>query len=305
MRARTKGIVLVSVLAGAAVAAGAVYPPVRLFAIKAVGRSPVCPMRNALLADHNLQQQVRHKDEILKGSRLVEKDAQGYQLFETPRGRWWIPAGNEFVLPWNLAEQARELYGSGEFGVRAGDIALDCGGNVGTWTRAALDSGAKLVVAFEPAPENIESFRRNFREEIAAGRVILVPKGVWDKEDVLTLRRDPLNSAANSFVMLHENGNSVQAPLTTIDRVMEELKIERVDYIKMDIEGAETRALEGARNTIVRYHPRLSIAAEHLPTDEVRIPEVVKSLWSGYRMTCGPCLETPDGHIRPDALYFQ
>ena len=250
-----------AVLIAVAVAAGWFYAPVRLFAIKAVGRSPGCPMRNALAADRNLQDQIRYHNEFVRSDKVVEKDPAGYHLMETSRGKWWIPAGDDFVLPYNLAEQEREVYGSGDRAVKPSDIALDCGANVGVWTRAALNHGARLVVAFEPAPENIESYRRNFREEIAAGRVVLVPKGVWDREDVLLLKRDPNNSAADSFVMLKDGSQGVEAPLTTIDRVVAELKLERVDYIKMDIEGAETRALAGARETLVKFHPRLSMAS--------------------------------------------
>ena len=301
---KTKTIACVAMLA-ALVAAGYFYPPVRLFAIKVVGRSPVCPMKNALQADRNLQLQIQIDNQILRSSKIVEKDPAGYLLVETPRGRWWIPEGNEYVLPFNLAEQAREVYGTGEHAVRAGDIALDCGANIGDWTRVALDHGARLVVGFEPAPENIESYRRNFQDEIAAGRVVVVPKGVWDKDDILLLKRDPHNSAADSFVMLSDGTPGVQAPLTTIDKAVAELKLGRVDYIKMDIEGAEARALAGARETLRRYHPRLSIAAEHNANDEVRIPEVVRSLAPGYHMTCGPCLESKNAHIRADVLYFQ
>jgi FkbM family methyltransferase len=289
----------------ALVAAGYFYPPVRLFGMKAVGRSPVCPLKNALEADRNLQQQIRADNEILRASEVIQKDPAGYHLVATPRGRWWIPEGNDYVLPFNLAEQARQIYGTGKNGVKPADIVLDCGANVGVWTRVALDHGAKLVIGFEPAPENIESYRRNFKDEIAAGRVVLIPKGVWDKDDVLVLKRDAHNSAADSFVMLADGSPGVQAPLTTIDKAVAELKLERVDYIKMDIEGAETRALAGAHDTIAKFHPRLSIAAEHLPTDELRIPEAVRNAWEGYRMTCGPCLETKDGRVRPDILYFQ
>ena len=288
-----------------AIAAGWYYAPARLFFEKAVGRGTGCPMANALRAADNLKDQVRYKDQILHASRLIEKDPSGYHLFETPRGRWWIPQGNDWVLPFNLAEEERHIYGTGEFAVKAGDIVLDCGANVGTFTRVALDRGAKLVVGFEPAPENIESYRRNFKDEIAAGRVILVPKGVWDKEDVLVLRRDPANSAADSFLMLKNDAGEVRAPLTTIDQAVAELKLDRVDFIKMDIEGAETRALTGARGTLAKYHPRMSIAAEHLATDAVLIPQTVKAAWGGYSVTCGPCVETSDGHIRPDVLYFR
>ena len=286
-------------------AIGYFIAPFRLAAIKAVGRSPVCPWKDALAADRNFQDQVRISNQILAASKVVEKDPAGYHLVETPHGRWWIPEGNDYVLPFNLAEQEREVYGTGGYTVHPGDVVLDCGANVGTWTRPALDHGAKLIVGFEPAPENIESYRRNFKAEIDAGRVILVPKGVWDKDDVLLLRRDPHNSAADSFVMLADGTPGVRAPLTTIDEVVADLKLDRVDYIKMDIEGAETRALEGARATITKFHPRLAIAAEHGPDDEVRLQKVVQGLWSGYQFTCGPCLETKQGRIRADALYFQ
>jgi hypothetical protein len=134
--------------------------------------------------------------------------------------------------------------------------------------------------------------------------VILVPKGVWDREDVLLLKRDPHNSAADSFVTLKDGPHGVQAPLTTIDKAVEELKLARVDYIKMDIEGAEVRALTGAQFTVARYHPRLSISTEHLPDDPVTIPAVVRKLWAGYQTACGQCLETKD-RVRPDVLYFR
>ena len=295
----------VAALALATTAAAYFYPPVRLFAIKAVGRSPVCPMDNALKAAENLRLQIKYKDEILAASKLLEKDPAGYHLWDTPRGRWWIPEGDDWVLPFNLAEQERRIYGTGERAVKSGDIVLDCGANVGVYTRLALDAGAKLVIAIEPAPENLESLRRNFKPEIAGGRVIIVPKGVWHKDDVLTLRRDATNTAADSFVMLKNNqAGSVQAPLTTIDKLVAELKLERVDYIKMDIEGAETNALTGAQETLAKYHPRLSLSAYHLPTDPERIPELVRKAWPDYKMECGPCAETKDGRVRPDVLYF-
>jgi FkbM family methyltransferase len=301
-----KTIVALAVVAIAGVATWHFCPPARLFAIKAAGRSPVCPMDHALKADDNERQQIRYKDEILHGSKLLEKDPAGYHLWDTPRGRWWIPQGDDFVLPFNLAEQQRQIYGTGKQTVKQGDIVLDCGANVGVFTRVALDAGARTIVAIEPAPENLESLRRNFPKEIADGRVIIYPKGVWDKEDILTLRRDPANTAADSFVMLKDkNEASIQVPLTTIDKLVAELNLARVNYIKMDIEGAETHALAGAQATIAKYHPRLSLASYHIPTDAQRIPETVRQAWPEAKMEVGPCAETPDGHVRPDVLYFR
>ena len=111
------GTVLVSILA--AVGLAWVYPPARLFAEKAVGCGTGCPMEKALKAAGNLREQIRNKDRILNASKLIGKDPAGYHLFETPHGRWWVPAGDDYVLPFNLAEEARDIYGTGEFAVKA------------------------------------------------------------------------------------------------------------------------------------------------------------------------------------------
>src|SRR5256885_2849662 len=152
------------------------YAPARLAAIVALGRSPVCPWSRAIHSADELRTQIAYKDRILYASKLLEKDPAGYHLWDTPHGRFWIPEGSDYVLPFNLAEQERKIYGVGEQDVRASDIVLDCGANVGVFTREALKHGAKRVVAIEPAPENIECLRRNFKQEIADGRVILYEK---------------------------------------------------------------------------------------------------------------------------------
>jgi FkbM family methyltransferase len=281
------------------------YAPARLVAIVALGRSPVCPLARAIHSDEELRAQIAYKDRILSISKLVEKDPAGYHLWRTPHGEFWIPEGSDYVLPFNLAEQERQIYGVGEQAVHPEDVVLDCGANVGVYTREALKAGAKLVVSIEPAPENIECLRRNFAPEIAAGRVIVYPKGVWDKDEMLVMQVDPHNSAADSFI-IHRPGavQTKQLPLTTVDKLVAELKLERVDYIKMDIEGAEQRALQGARQTLAKDHPHMALAAYHVPSDPERMPAIIHDAWPQYRMECGPCAEA-HGHVRPDVLYFR
>jgi FkbM family methyltransferase len=279
--------------------------PVRLFALVLAGRSRICPFGEALQSAANLKRQIQIKDRILSASRLLEKDPAGYHLWETPKGRYWIPQGSDYVLPFNLAEQERQIYGTGERGVRAGDVVLDCGANVGVYTRVALAAGARQVIAIELAPENLECLRRNFESEVRTGRVVIYPKGVWDREDVLTLNVDPGNSAADSVVMHPEESHEgPKVPLTTIDNLVAELKLDRVDFIKMDIEGAEQRALAGARGILSRFHPRLALSAYHRPDDPVGIPAAVRAAWPGYTMECGPCADATT-FIRPDVLYFR
>lgn len=280
------------------------YSPFRVLALYFLGKSPECPLVNAVKSEDNLNRQIAYKDRILKASKRLEEDPKGYHHWDTPKGQFWIPQGSDYVLPYNLAEQERKIYGTGEAGPRKGDVVLDCGANVGVTLREELAAGAEKVVAIEPAPENLECLRRNFPAEIAAGRVVIYAKGVWDQETVLTFKVDPKNSAADSFVMPLEGAVNIERmPVTTIDRIVAELNLPRVDYIKMDIEGSELKALAGAAGTLKRFKPRVSIAAYHGPDHPKRIPGIILGARPDYKETCGPCFETAGG-VRPDILYF-
>ncbi len=280
------------------------YAPVRLTMLVLAGRGQGCPMDRARAIPAHFKEQTRIKDEILAASKLIETDPAGFKLYDTPMGRYWIPKGSEFVLPFNLAEERMEIYFSGAHNIKPGDVVLDCGANVGVFTRQALARGAAKVVAIEPGPENLECLRRNFKEEIEQGRVIVYAKGVWDKDDILELRVDPDNSAADSFVIKREGAKVIaQVPLTTIDKMAAELNLPKVDFIKMDIEGAEPNAIDGAREVIKKYKPRLSLSAYHAADHPVLVPAKVNAIRPDYTTTCGPCNEMSFG-IRPDILYF-
>ncbi len=293
----------IALLVVAAAAAYAWYPPLRLLALVVTGNSPACPLANALRSDANEAETLAIKDRILASSHLLKQE-NGLELWDTPKGRFWIPKGNRYVLPFNLAEMERHLYGSGAHFIHPGDIVLDCGASDGDFTREALRAGAAKVVAIEISPSSAECIRRNTAAEAAAGRVVVYPKGVWDREDQLTLNVDDTNFAANS-VVLHPNDShpSILVPLTTIDRIVSELNLPRVNFIKMDIEGAEVRAIAGARETLLRFKPRLAIATEHKPDDERTIPAAVRKIRPDYTVECGQCMEAK-GHVRPDVLFF-
>ena len=258
-------------------------------------------MNTALNIHEHFEEQTRIKDKILAASKRLEAD-ENYELWQTPDRKYWIPRGSQFVLPFNLAEQAMHIYGVGEQAIHEGDVVLDCGANIGVTVQAALEAKARKIVAIEPAPENIECLRRNFSSEIEAGRVIIYEKGVWDKDDTLTMNIDPHNSAADSVVMKPTGAEgTIKIPLTTIDKIVAELKLDKVDYIKMDIEGSEPNALRGAHDTIAKYKPRLSIASYHIAEHSVLIPQIVNATRADYKKECGPCNENrKENRIRPD-----
>jgi hypothetical protein len=70
----------------------------------------------------------------------------------------------------------------------------------------------------------------------------------------------------------------------TIDDFAESQAIEKIDFIKMDIEGAELLALKGAEKTIRKYRPKLAIAIYHSMEDFVSIPQWILNLDLGYEL---------------------
>jgi FkbM family methyltransferase len=287
-------VVLLAVLA-------VLVPQSRFALLIAIGRN-YCPIGSVWSVGRLQAKTAELRKQLEQEARVVREEGD-YLLWEAGGQRVWMPLGSR-VLPGMLAEQKTAIYESAGQAVRPGDVVLDCGANVGLGTLAALERGASLVVAIEPALDNVECLHRNLASYVDAGRVVICPKGVWNKDDVLPLNVQPSNTASYSVALKYRGaapGPYVQ--LTTIDELVRELKLERVDYIKMDIEGAEREALAGAAGTIRRFHPRLTVSMEHRYDDPKAIPIMVLSLWSGYRIACGRCIEQSAG-LRPAVLSF-
>lgn len=248
-------------------------------------------------------------EQLRRSRKLIEKTTDGLESWQTAQGVFWAPTGIGLPMVFVLAEQVVRIYGDGQHRVQPGEVVLDAGANIGAFTREALNAGAKLVIAIEPVPANVESLRRTFQTEIQEGRVRIVAKGVWNKEDILEMNIFD-SSVLDSFVMSDRPesrtpSRRVLLPLTTIDLIVQELQLPRVDFIKMDIEGAERQALEGARQTITHFRPRMSIATENLPDDYEVVPQVIAGMDAGYSWMCGPCAIKGPFTIRPTVLYFR
>jgi len=237
--------------------------------------------------------------------RLVSSEDE-VELWETPSGSYWIPRGDAASLFFLLAEEATDIYsGSGGVAVQKGDVVLDCGAHIGMVTRRALEAGASQVVAIEPGHEALACLRRNLAKEIADGRVVVCPKGVWDKEDRLQLTHYGQQTISDSFVSPASGGERYWAQLTTIDRLVVDLKLAKVDFVKMDIEGAERNALRGARETMRRFRPRMSICVYHRPDDLEVIPQIALGAQPAFQMSCFRCTVRPDSWVRFDVAHFR
>jgi FkbM family methyltransferase len=274
---------IILILVGIILGTMAAWPKARLFGVWLTHRNDGCSLEASLNSHEELLRFTRYKDGLYALSHIIQKEPSGFELVDTPRGQYWN-SRHEPLIGFLLAEQETQIYGDALHGVRPGDVVLDCGGDIGVFTRTALFRGAKLVVTIEPAPSNVAALRRTFEREIADGRVIVYPKGVWDKVDTLDLEVSDGGTMSGSSLLIHDvrRPTKIKVPLTTIDLMVEELHLPRVDFIKMDIEGAEKWALRGGAQTIKKFHPRMALSTEHLADDAVAIPRTVKTIWPDY-----------------------
>jgi FkbM family methyltransferase len=227
-------------------------------------------------------------------------------LWETPLGRFWggEKDGRELDLL-SLEQAGGDIYQRRRVTVRDSDIVFDIGAHLGTFTRVALLRGARLVVAFEPNPVNAACFAKTFAAEIGKGRVRLVKAAVWHSAGSLTFDAEGSSQTGHisqsgspgsggsqgsggsgsggSGSRGSSGSRALEVRAVTLDQIVDELRLDRVDFIKMDIEGAERHALAGARRLLAEHKPRLAICIYHAPDDPDVVPRAVRAGNPAYR----------------------
>lgn len=170
-----------------------------------------------------------------------------------------------------------------EVAAAPGDVALDCGG---CWGDTALYFADRVgahgrVFSFEFDHANAAVFDRNLAANPhLAPRIERVPHPLWSCSG-----QEMRFSSAGPGTRLGAGGAGENVVKTlTIDDLVAQRGLERLDFIKMDIEGAELPALEGARDTLRRFRPKLAICAYHKIDDFVTLPDFLESLGCGYRL---------------------
>lgn len=150
---------------------------------------------------------------------------------------------------------------------------IDCGAYTGDTLLALSEKGFEIerYVGLEPDPVNYAKLVERVKNE--RGQCVCVPCGAWDKPQWLSFMP---NDAAGS---VREQG-ALEAGMISIQclSIDQAFKSMAPNLIKMDIEGAEARALEGARETIEVHQPRLAVSSYHSPMDVWLLPNQIKSL---------------------------
>lgn len=130
----------------------------------------------------------------------------------------------------------------------------------------------KKIFALEPQEEMYQFVKEKCRKENLEN-VIVENAAAWNQNEFLDFTED------NAGSRIEEKGKEKVSGRTIDDIVGSE----KVTFIKMDIEGSERKALEGAKNIICRDKPRLAICIYHKPYDVIEIPEYILELEPNYK----------------------
>ncbi|MDP2762124.1 MAG: FkbM family methyltransferase [Sideroxyarcus sp.] len=163
---------------------------------------------------------------------------------------------------------------SAEFPLREGEVFLDVGGFTGDTIRefhTQTKGRYAKIISLEPDEGNFEKLLATI-EALGLSKVLPLKIGAWD--DRTTLRFAAKEMHIDNQIT--EDGVQ-QIDVDTIDSVLNSLGSPAVTLIKLDINGAEYRALCGARETIRKDRPRIAVRL-HRKEDFFRLPILLKQV---------------------------
>lgn len=144
-----------------------------------------------------------------------------------------------------------------EITIKKGDTVIDLGAAPGDFSALCIKYGASRVYAFEPeegSSSNLEGVRK-----LNGDKIEIIRKYSGDKT----------NSGTNTI---------------TLDEFVTQNKIQKIDFIKADIEGAEANSLIGAKNILKNHRPKLSFCTYHSIDDEKNIERAILEANPDYKI---------------------
>ncbi|MDD6022006.1 MAG: FkbM family methyltransferase [Oscillospiraceae bacterium] len=152
------------------------------------------------------------------------------------------------------------------------EIIADLGAYDGDTIREFLEhtnGKYKKIYAFEPDGKNFKKLKEKTEGK---ENIVYLNAAAWDKDETLFFE----NKAGRNS---RQGASGVQVRAAALDSVTDE-----VTFIKMDVEGAEAKALMGAENLIKRCRPKLYVCAYHRNEDAFYLPKMIKSFCPDYEI---------------------
>ncbi|MDI1318505.1 FkbM family methyltransferase [Flavobacterium sp.] len=166
--------------------------------------------------------------------------------------------------------------------VKPEDVVIDAGANCGHLSIlfSNLVGSKGKVYAFEPDRFNIEKIENNSKLNVDLVHNIKIEDLLlWDKNELIDFYE--AGTVGSSAVWMPDKEHCVKKRAVKIDDWVKDNNIQKLDFIKMDIEGAEIEALDGCVETIKTLKPNFAIASYHVVNGEktfVKVEQFFASL---------------------------
>lgn len=185
-----------------------------------------------------------------------------------------------------------QLYSEGEyfdtdvFKADDHECYVDCGAYIGDTVERLLEctnGRASQIYAFEMDKENYDALQTNAKKlqeryGISSDMFHLYNAGVWNENSRLPYGKESFGT--HESFCLYKTEVVDYAELVKMDDLLKE---KEVSFIKLDIEGAEYNALEGARELIQKNKPKIAVCLYHRLQDFWEIPSILKQMVPEYR----------------------
>ncbi len=129
------------------------------------------------------------------------------------------------------------------------------------------------IYGYEVTEESFTSLKKSLSYY---PNILCQKKAVSDESGILYIEKNAVDASANIVWKEGKEENAIET--VTLD---EDIK-EPITFLKMDIEGSETKALLGAKRHITEEHPKLAISVYHNHEDLWKIPKLIYEMWDGY-----------------------
>lgn len=176
-----------------------------------------------------------------------------------------------------VRELAADVYSFKSVTVRSGDTVLDVGAFKGDTAVyfADLAGASGKVCSFEPVRTNYQDLLHNIRQNGLEEIVVPVNKGCGQTSGRRKITTAPHGSPW-AFFSVGQGGEDID--VVTIDEYVAAERLERVDFIKLDVEGVEHDVIMGGGQTIAGFRPKMAVSLYHNLLDLTSLPLLINSL---------------------------
>lgn len=186
-----------------------------------------------------------------------------------------LPSGIKARLPFQCFQVAADIvirYEEGNlkwggpaketfYKVKEGDVIAEMGAFRGYYTLYLAEKAGNSgkVIAIEPIPSNLVFLKKNV-EANKLNQVTIVPKGVWNENDMKAFQRRPTDYQSGSIDISYNESENEMIEVNTLDKILSDSKTSDVDFMLIQLNGAEYEALEGLKEINPKH---LAIAARY------------------------------------------